>query len=119
MEKEPMSIFIKAEGDRPLNRIWDFLITYSEYDYSLKEISKLSEVSYAMTKIIFKDYFIPRKFVKQRSVGQAKLFHLDFDNLVVEKFREYYIAVVEANTDITAEKKLNEENKENITECIA
>ncbi len=94
------SIFLKAEGDKPLNRIWDFLIVHSEYDYSLKDISEMAGVSYAMTKIIFRDYFIPRKLIKQRNVGQAKLFHLDFDNPVVEKFREYYWAVIEANTKI-------------------
>ena len=76
MEK---SLFLKAEGDKPLNRIWNFLIVHSEYDYSLKEISENAKVSYAMTKIVFKNYFIPRKLVKGRVVGQAKLFHLDFD----------------------------------------
>ncbi len=100
------SIFIRVEGDKPLNRIWDFLIVHSEYDYSLKDISKLAHVSYAMTKIIFRDYFIPHSLVKGREVGQAKLFHLDFDNLVVEKFREYYWAVIEFNTDFNKEKTI-------------
>ena len=94
------SRFIKAEGDKPLNRILDFLMVHSEYDYGMKDISDMAGVSYAMTKILFKDYFILRNLVKQRNVGQAKLFHLDFDNPVVEKFREYYWAVIEANTKI-------------------
>ena len=97
---EEKSIFLKIENDKPLNRIWDFLIVHSEYDYSLKDISKMAGVSYAMTKILFKDYFIPRRLVIQRDVGQAKLFHLDFDNPVVEKFREYYWAVIESNTGL-------------------
>ena len=94
------SIFLKVEGDKPMNRIWDFLIVHSEYDYSLKDISDMAGVSYAMTKILFKSCFIPRKLIKQRNVGRAKLFHLDFDNPVVEKFKEYYWAVVEANKEI-------------------
>lgn len=53
-----------------------------------------------MTKILFKGCFIPRRLIKQRNVGQAKLFPLDFDNSVVEKFKEYYWVVVEANIKI-------------------
>ena len=93
------SIFLKVEGNKPINRIWDFLIVNSEYDYSLKEISDNARVSYAMTKILFKEYFNLRKLVKERAVGQAKLYHLDFDNSVVEKFRQYYWAVIEQNTE--------------------
>ena len=94
------------EGDKPINRIWDFLIVNSEYDYSLKDISKLANVSYSMVKLIFKNYFIPRKLVIERAVGQAKLFHLDFENSVVEKFRQYYWAVIENNTNFDKEKPI-------------
>ena len=103
------SIFLKVEGDKPMTRIWDFLIVHSEYDYSLKDISDMAGVSYAMTKILFKNCFIPRRLIKQRNVGQAKLFHLDFDNPVVERFKEYYWAVVEANTKIE-ENRIKQRN---------
>ena len=99
----PDSIFLRTEGDKPINRVWDFLIVHSEYDYSLKDISTFARVSYAMVKLIFKEYFIPRKLVIERAVGQAKLFHLDFGNPVVEKFREYYWAVIENNTELEEE----------------
>ena len=48
-----------------------------------------------MVKILFKEYFMPRRLVIMRNVGQAKLFYLDFNNPVVEKFRQYYWAVIE------------------------
>jgi predicted transcriptional regulator len=100
------SIFLKVEGNNPRNRIWSFLIVNSEYDYSIKEISDNSNVSYNMAKYIMKDYFKKNKLIKERIVGKAKLYHLDFNNKIVKKFIEYYWEIIKANSKAYKRKKL-------------
>ena len=48
------SIFLKKQGESPKNKVLDFLITYSDLDYSLKEISRYSGAGYSTVKILIK-----------------------------------------------------------------
>ena len=91
-----VSAFLKTEGNTAKNRIWDFLIVYSDFDYSMREIAKFSNVSYTALKKIWKE-FTQRKIVtKTRNVGNAKLYKLNTRNPIVKKFTDYYWAVVES-----------------------
>ena len=104
------SIFLKVEGNTVKNRIWDFLIVYSEFDYSMREIAKYSRISYTAMKEIWKE-FVRRKLVMHtRNVGKAKMYKLNLKNPQVKKFIDYYWAVIESHV----EKELNikEENYE-------
>jgi hypothetical protein len=104
------SIFLKLEGNTVKNRIWDFLIVYSEFDYSMREIAKYSRISYTAMKEIWKE-FVRRKLVMHtRNVGKAKMYKLNLKNPQVKKFIDYYWAVIESHV----EKELNikEENYE-------
>src|SRR3989344_8096039 len=84
------SAFLKLEGNTVRNRIWNFLIVHSEFDYSMKDIANYSEVSYTAFKEIWKD-FVKRDIVKyKRNVGKAKMYTLNRENSQVEKFMDYY-----------------------------
>ncbi len=99
------SIFLKLEGSTPKNKIWDFLITHQEFDYNLKEISELAEVSYATLKRTF-PYFIKNKFViKTRKIGKANLYKLNKRNKEVNRFIDYFWARVDAYIEEHQDKK--------------
>ena len=93
------SAFLKFEGNTVKNRIWNFLIPHSEFDYSMKDIAKFSEVSYTALKEIWKE-FVERKIVTHtRNVGKASMHKLNRDNSQVEKFIDYYWSVVDSEVD--------------------
>ena len=93
------SLFLKAEGDIPKNRIWNFLIVHSEYDYSMKDIARFSHVGYTSLKKLWKEFKL-RGIVKEtRCVGKAKMYKLNRDNPLVEVFIEYFWTVVDLETE--------------------
>ena len=102
------SAFLKIEGNTAKNRIWSFLIVHSEFDYSMKEIAKFSNVSYTALKKIWKEFSQRRIVTKTRDVGNAKLYKLNTRNPIVKKFIEYYWAVVES----AVEEKLRIKSKD-------
>lgn len=99
------SAFLKLEGNTVKNRIWNFLIVHSEFDYSMKDIAKFSDVSYTALKEIWKELIKRKIVIHTRNVGKAKMYKLNRNNPLVEKFIDYYWSVV----DIEAEKELEKE----------
>lgn len=104
MEK---SVFLREEGNTPKNRIWNFLIVHSEYDYSMKEIARYSGVGYTTLKEAWKEFRNKKIVVQTRVVGKAKMYKLNLKNPVVNKFTDYYWAVVGAV--VRRENNLKEE----------
>lgn len=101
------SAFLRLEGNTVRNRIWNFLIVHSEFDYSMKDVAKFSDVSYTALKEFWKE-LIDRKIVLHtRDVGNAKMYKLNRENPQVEKFIDYYWAVVNLEVD----KELLKEEK--------
>ncbi|MBI3034955.1 hypothetical protein HYY71_01405 [Candidatus Woesearchaeota archaeon] len=90
------SVFLQEEGNTPKNRIWGFLIVHSEYDYSMKDIARYSKVGYTTLKEIWKEFKEKKIVVQTRAVGKAKMYRLNLKNPVVNKFIDYYWAVVDA-----------------------
>ena len=100
------SVFLKLEGNTVKNRLWNFLIVHSDFDYSMKDIAKFSEVSYTALKEIWKE-FAKRNIVKHtRDVGKAKMFTLNRDNPQVEKFIDFYWSVVSSEVEMDLEKEM-------------
>lgn len=94
-----ISAFLKLEGNKVKNIIWNFLVLHSEFDYSMKDIAKFSEVSYTALKEMWKE-FVERKIVAHtRDVGKAKMYKLNRGNPQVEKFINYYWSVVDSEVD--------------------
>lgn len=96
------SAFLTLEGNTVKNRLWNFLILHSEFDYSMKDIAKFSEVSYTALKEIWKEFIQRNIVVHTRDVGKAKMYTLNRENPQVEKFVTYYWSVVDS---IINEKK--------------
>ncbi len=101
-----VSAFLNLEGNTVKNRIWNFLILHSEFDYSMKDIAKFSDVSYTALKEIWK-ILIKRKIViHTRDVGRAKMYKLNRENSQVEKFVNYYWSVVDSVVNKELNKKV-------------
>lgn len=100
-----VSIFLKLEGNTVRNRILNFLIVYSEFDYSMKDIAKFSDVSYTALKEIWKEFIKRSIVVNTRNVGRAKMYKLNRENPQVEKFVDYYWSVVNSEVDKQLHKK--------------
>lgn len=99
------SLFLKSEGDNPKNRIWDFLITFQEYDYSMKDIADHSKVAYSTLKLLW-PYFEKNKIAAQtRNVGRAKMYKLNLKNPIVKAFMNYYHIIVRKETDNLLDNK--------------
>lgn len=88
-------IFLKKQGAAPKNKVLDFLITYSELDYSLKEISKYSGAGYSTVKLLIKKLEKDKWIVATRKISKIKLYKLNVNNPEVKKFIDFYWEVIE------------------------
>src|SRR3989338_783493 len=100
---EDKTAFVEVFGTSPLIRVLDFLITYREFDYSLTDISKETEVGWnTLHSFFFK--LVEKGIVKKtRQVGRAKLYKLNTENPIAKK-------LIEINNIITS-KAVDEELK--------
>ena len=80
------SLFLKLMGDNPRNRILDFFIVSTDWDYSLKEIAKNSKVGYSTVKLIMPDFVKAKWIVPRRKISKIKLYHLNKKNPDVVRF---------------------------------
>ena len=101
------SLFLKKQGASPKNKVLDFLITYSELDYSLKEIAKFSEAGYSTIKLLVKKLVKDKWMTPTRKISKIKLYKLNVNNPEVKKFIEFYWEVIE--NEIKGKEK--EENR--------
>ena len=77
------SLFLKLFGDSPILKVLDFFMVYEDFDYSMVDIARNSEVGYSTLKLFWRD-LIKYKLVEQtRIIGKAKLFRLNKKNLIV------------------------------------
>lgn len=87
MEK---TIFTKAVGSTPRMKVLEFLIEGRELDYSLSDIAEGAEIGRTTLFRIWNE-LEKLKFVKQtRTIGNAKLFRLNQDNLFIKKLIELF-----------------------------
>ena len=107
------SIFIKKQGDTPLNKILDFLIIHQDFDYSLKDIAEHSGVGYSTLKKMKKDLLKNSWIIYTRNVGIAKMYKLNRNYPMVDAFVNFYRTVVDAEVEkmVKPEHKLSDEKK--------
>ena len=112
------SVFLEREGHNPKNRVLDFLIIAQDFDYSLKEIAKYSNVSYPCIKQLKKELVRDKWITLTRKVGKAQMYKLNVKNPIVIKFMDYYWAVVESVVEkdlgIKSKSKIHEEGYKSV-----
>jgi len=104
---EQKSLFLKAYGNNPKLNVLDFLVTFQEFDYSMKDIAKNAKIGYNTLKLFWKD-LVDRKIVtRTRVVGKAKMYKLNKENPEVKEFIKLYWLVIDRETErLLSQKKL-------------
>jgi len=98
------SLFLKSQGNNPRNRLWEFLITFREYDYNIKDIAKNSKISYSSAKRLIKDFLKDGIVQHTREIGNAKMYKLNTDSKVVQSFINFFWAVIDSESELTKQK---------------
>ncbi len=73
-----ISSFVKALGNSPRIRVWDYLVvTRGMFDFSMTDLSEGSDVSWNTLKGISPDFIKKRIIVPTRNIGRATLYKLN------------------------------------------
>lgn len=72
-------------GDSPPVKVLDFLIDNQEFDYSLTDIAKGSEIAWSTLHECWPELVRLGLVKKTRKIGRAELYKLDAENLLVKK----------------------------------
>lgn len=108
------SIFLKKQGENPRNKILDFLITHSDLDYSLKEISIYSGAGYSTVKILIKKLVKDKWILPARRISKVVLYKLNAENPEVKKFIEFYWEVIEQEIEGRQKESKHIEHKASV-----
>ncbi len=98
MEKTK-SIFIETFGDSPRIRVLDFLLTFSEFDYSKTQVAAEIGISRATIEPIWKKLAKESFIVKNRIVGRAEMYRLNKENPKVKELLELNFKLSSAAAD--------------------
>ena len=78
------SIFVELLGDYPLIRVLNHLLIFREFDYSLTDIAKNSDVAWSTLNQIWPKLERSDIVVNTRRVGKAKMYKLNASNTYVK-----------------------------------
>ncbi len=91
---EGPSKFLEVLGDSPKNRILDFLLGETNYDFTLKEIAIKSKVGYATIKRIWNN-FVKANLVKPtRRIGKAVFYTYNKESSNGKALRKFYLEII-------------------------
>ncbi len=93
------SVFLEREGFTPKNKVLDFLISAQDFDYSIKDIAKFSNISYPYMKQLKKELVKGKWIILTRKVGKAQMYKITLSNKKVEKFIDFFWTVVNEEVD--------------------
>jgi len=91
------SVFIESFGDSPINRLLDFFIIFGDFDYSLTDIASKANIGYSTLKILIKKLEKIGFVIQSRSVGKSKMYKLNTENKLVNKFINFYWDITKEN----------------------
>lgn len=97
---EYKSSFRLIFGDSPIVKVIDFFLDNKEFDYSITDIAKNSDIGWSTLHGFWKDIVKLGVVTKTRRIGRAELYKLNISSPVVKK-------LIELDKDIS--KKLMQE----------
>ena len=86
--------FLEFVGDTPTTRLIDFFITGREFDYTLTDLTNKAGVSWTTLHRIFPSFIRNKIVVEVRQIGRAKLYKLNTENPLVNKFIDLYNSIL-------------------------
>ncbi len=90
-------------GNSPVVKVIDFFLDNREFDYSLTDIARNSDIGWSTLHGFWKELVTLGIVTKTRRIGRAELYKLNFRSPVVKK-------LIELDTDIS--KRLMQEEIE-------
>lgn len=82
---EEKTSFRLVFGDSPTVKVIDFLIDNQEFDYSLTDIAKGSEIAWSTLHECWSELVKLGLVKKTRRIGRAELYKLDVENALAKK----------------------------------
>ncbi|HLC74848.1 MAG TPA: hypothetical protein VJH88_03250 [Candidatus Nanoarchaeia archaeon] len=82
-------LLIKILGDYPLIRILNHLLIFREFDYSLTDIAKESEVSWSTLHQLWPHLESKELVICTRNVGRAKMYKLNTKSKIVQNLMAF------------------------------
>ena len=85
---EEKSSFRLVFGDTAIIKVLDFFLDNADFDYSLTDIAKNSDIGWSTLHLFFDDLIKTGIVVKSRQIGRAKMYKLNIKNPIVQKLIE-------------------------------
>jgi len=101
---EYKSSFRLVFGDSPIVKVIDFFLDNREFDYSLTDVAKNSDIGWSTLHGFWKDLVKLSIVTKTRRIGRAELYKLNLGNPIVKK-------LIDLDKDIS-KKMIDEEINE-------
>ncbi len=98
--------FIRYLGNSPTVRILDFLITGSDFDYSLSDIARGSGVGWATLYRVWPKFLANKIVLHTRQIGKAKLFQLNSKNEIVQNLVKLFKCILRSEPLIEKRKAI-------------
>lgn len=100
------SIFVKLLGNSPLIRILNHLLIFREFDYSLTDIAKNSNVAWSTLNLLWPGLEKSGIVTHTRNVGKAKMYKLDFKNEYAKKLVAFADSLVFGSDRATVKRRV-------------
>ena len=88
--EETTSLFIEFMGDSPQIRVLDYLLTERELDFSITDMAQNAGIGRATLYRIWNNLIKNKIIIPTRTIGKAKLFKLNTENVKIQKLMEIY-----------------------------
>lgn len=99
------TLFVKALGGSPINKVLIFLIENNVFDYSKSDIAKNCDIS-RVTLDAFIDNLIKMKIIKMtRQVGRATLYKINLESEIVKELIRLNELITRKYASIAAERE--------------
>ena len=96
---EEKSVFVEYFGSSPTVKVLDFLIESKNFDYSMTEIARNSEVGWSAFSEVWKRFVEKEIVVETRKIGNARLYKLNIENPAVKKLIKLDMELVKLETE--------------------
>ncbi len=104
---EEKSSFRVVFGDSPIVKVIDFFLDNREFDYSLTDIAKNSDIGWSTLHGFWKELVKLGIVAKTRRIGRAELYKLNINSPLVKK-------LMDLDNDISKKLMQEEINKQKL-----
>ena len=99
------SVFVELLGDYPLIRVLNHLLVFREFDYSLTDIAKNSDVAWSTLNLLWPKLERSGIVINTRRVGKAKMYKLNASNTQVKNLVVFADSLVWGYTESKLPKR--------------